>query len=173
MRLLAILFTALQLLAAFWLAAVARHGPSGLAAAALAYLVAAVALTWWASHRGTLPLIAAGVLGLAAAPGVLLGLDALERQARERRVAATRVSDVRDEPILSRGREVGVRLSFAADGPMPALPDTLAPAPLLLSIEDTTYGSPWRGGREERTRHAYSLGALYRNAAEEFPPCPK
>jgi hypothetical protein len=60
-----------------------------------------------------------------------------------------------------------------SSAPMPALPGGVVAAPLLVSIEDTTYGSPWRGGREERTRNAYSLAELFHAAAAELPSCPK
>ena len=54
-----------------------------------------------------------GLAMVVAAPGVAFFVEQLERAAFERRVAATRVVNVRDEPILSgTGRRIGVRVSY-------------------------------------------------------------
>jgi hypothetical protein len=248
---LAVVFTVIEALAAFWLAAVARHGPSGLGLAASAYLAVAAALTWAAavSFRSrprrlrVAIVLGTGLSMLALAPALLLALDRFETHRRAKRIAATLVSDVRDEPILSpAGEEVGVRLSFTlrvpsagwygvwpwlrsaqpgeedlfllaiggrvegrpyrgrleagrqslefelypaavvgsggrgepcvspapAPRPLPSAPAS----PLRVEIAETSYGSPWNGGREEVTRHAYRLGDMYRAvAAGGLPRC--
>lgn len=113
----AALFVALESGAAFLMLALSVHGPSGLAAAAPAYLLAAAGLTWWVARRFDTwrAVLGVGALMLAAAPGILLALDWRDRRAHERRVAATRVRDVRDEPIFSEttGRPIGVRMRYA------------------------------------------------------------
>jgi hypothetical protein len=181
---------------------------------------------------------------LAAAPALFWTLERAERMAYERRLAATQVSDVRDEPILRAGTPVGVRLSFSAVVPArgyfgiiptlyprdermrqlqlvslrwrfdgrPGPPDfgpfeperkhqlefelyppilsinregvrclnPITPPPLpatasgllLVDISDSPYGAPWRGGREEATRNAYDVAAMYRALlAEGLPTC--
>jgi len=68
--------------------------------------------------RATLAVAGVGLLAVLAAPAVIAVLGWVERLAHERRVAATRVSDVTDEPILSAsGRPIGVRLSYAVSVP--------------------------------------------------------
>lgn len=250
MRAVAAVFIALEALAAFWLAAVARHGPAGLAWAALIYLAAAAAITWWAAGRlsarpraqGISLLGTAGVILLGLAPATLFVMDAIESSSREARIAATRVSEVRDQPIVSAaGRWFGVRLSFDVQLPSagqfgifpmlqssdpadqglalsannwtidgrpgagkiaagrhrfefelypailsrslkgefclspvasPTLRASGAPAPLRLEINETPYGATWRGGREERTRTAYSVVELYRGVLSQgFQRC--
>ena len=53
-----------------------------------------------------------GVVIVAAAAAIYVALEQLERRRYEARVAATRVSELHDEPILSEaGRPIGVRLS--------------------------------------------------------------
>lgn len=172
MKAAAICFIAIEALAAFWLAAVTRHGPAGLGFCALAYLVAAPAATWWSlrrfqsrslAQRGLI-LGATGLLMLALAPALLLSLDWLERTQRDRAIAATRVGEVRDEPILtSRGQEVGVRLSFdvefssrnEAAGILPALlplnyaGEHLYIGPLRRQVDGRLYAA----GKLEAGRH--------------------
>jgi hypothetical protein len=59
-------------------------------------------------------------------------------------------------------------LQGGAPSPLPAAGQS---APLRIFIWDTPYGDPERG-REERTKGAYVLPALYRNVvAEGWPPC--
>lgn len=237
-------FVALEALAALAMLALSVHGPSGLAAAALVYFAAAAGLTWWIGRRvdGVGALLGAGVLMLAAAPGVFSLLGQLERIAYERRVAATRVGEVRDQAIVSaNGQPIGVRLTYTVsvpkrgyfgilpalyareprserlslnavrwtiDGsneprpfepgqvhamvvelypailfiargercisplPVPPLPDTIAPSPLRVVISETTYGNTYNGGREQLTRGAYDLAALYRGVlGEGLKPC--
>jgi hypothetical protein len=115
------MFVVLEAVAALGLIVVSVHGPSGLAAAACAYFVIAAGLTWWAGRRlaSALVLIAVGVALLAAAPGLFATLGQLENFRYARRIAATRVSDVRDEPIVSStsGRPIRVRLSYTVTVP--------------------------------------------------------
>jgi hypothetical protein len=54
---------------------------------------------------------------LAAAPGLYALLDAVEQAANRRRIAATQVADVRDEPILLADKAVGVRLFYQVSAP--------------------------------------------------------
>jgi hypothetical protein len=238
---LAVLFIALEALAALWLGAVSVHGPSGLGFAAIGYFVVAATVTWASAAlpkgrsraRGAAIVAGTGVLMVALAPALLLTLDRIETHRYRKRVAATRVEGVRDEPIRSpNGDEIGVRVSFTVNAPSagwytvspslysmdrasglwllpvrgrvdgtpfigrleagrhaldfelypgivvtnaqgggpclspvepPALPAAGEPrSPLRLEIGDTSYGSPWRGGREETTRHAYSVVEMYR-----------
>jgi len=232
----------LQLLAALGMFALSVHAPSGLALSAPLYFVAAAALTWWAARRTSWPLLAlAGMVALAAPPALYGLLDFVERKAYQRRIAATQISEVRDEPILSVNRPIGVRLSYQVTVParghfavFPAihgsgdaagfglqarrwtfdgrggtefgpfepgrkhavsmelypenfflgssgacvlpvsrpLPDAGAATPLRVEIYDSPYGSPARGGREERTTGAYDMATLYRNVvASGLPAC--
>jgi hypothetical protein len=117
---LATAFTVVEGVAALGLLAVSVHGPDGLTIAAPLYLLAAVGLTWWTARRvgSVRGVLAVGMLALAAAPGVFMLLEGLDGLAYERRIAATRVSDVRDEPILSAsGRPIGVRVSYTVSVP--------------------------------------------------------
>lgn len=107
-------------MAAFVLLAVSVHGPDSLPVAAPIYFGCVVALTWWSARRfdSAHVILGVGVLALAAAPGLLLSLAALEEWAYDRRIAATRVADVRDEAILSsNGQPIGVRLSYTVSVP--------------------------------------------------------
>jgi hypothetical protein len=117
---LAAILIGLEALASLGMLAVSVHGPDGLAVAAPVYLLAAAGLTWWIARRfdSALVLLGVGILLLAAVPGVVLALDQAGRMAHERRVAATRVDGVRDEPILSAsGRPIGVRVSYTVSVP--------------------------------------------------------
>jgi hypothetical protein len=241
----AVLLVLLQALAALAMLVLSVHAPSGLAAAAGLYFAASAALTGWAAYRKSWRLLAAALVAtLAAPPAIYALLDFVERRAYENRIAATQVSDVADEPILSAaGQPVGVRLTFSVVVPergyfgitpslypldesarhlrleprkwrfdgRPGPPDLgpfepgrrhrlefemypptlfitgqgerciLNPPPaslrrpavgrLLVDIHDTPYGAPWRGGREQPTRAAYDLTAMYRAIAEELPAC--
>jgi hypothetical protein len=121
MKVLVALFVVLEALATLGLLVVSVHGPSGLALAACVYFVIAAGLTWWAGLRlaSAVALTGVGVVLLAAAPGLLAALAQLEHFQYERRVAATRIADVRDEPILSAttGRPIGVRVSYKVTVP--------------------------------------------------------
>jgi hypothetical protein len=110
----------LEALASLGMLAISVHGPDGLVIAAPLYLLAAAGLTWWIARRfdSALVLLGMGILMLAAVPGVVLALEQVGRMTHERRVAATRVDDVRDEPILSAsGRPIGVRVSYTVSVP--------------------------------------------------------
>src|SRR4051812_7758911 len=114
-KVLVALFIVLEALAALFLVAVSVHGPDGLPIAAGIYLVLAAPLTWWAGRwcRNAMLLTLVGVALLAVAPGLIAGMSRLEERKFKRRVTATRVANVRDEPILSStGRPIGVRVSY-------------------------------------------------------------
>ena len=106
----------LQVLGALALMVISVHGPDGLGIAAIVYLLAALGLTSWVAtrHRKLPPLLGVGLLSLLAAPAILAGLDRVERIRTDGRIAATRISNVRDEPIVSTltGRPIGVRVSY-------------------------------------------------------------
>src|SRR5882672_1910126 len=110
--LVAVVFIALQALAAAALFLLSIHGPSALIYGAPVYLVAAATLTWWASRRSWLLLAIAGVALLGAAPLTFYALERIERIADQRRIAGTQISEVRDEPILLAGQPVGIRVSY-------------------------------------------------------------
>ena len=117
---LAVTFTVLEAVAALGLVAISVHGPEGLTLAAPMYFVCAAALTWWAARRfdSARVVVGVGLLGLVVAPGLVMSLAGVEELAYERRIAATRVTDVRDEAILSStGQPIGVRLSYTVSVP--------------------------------------------------------
>jgi hypothetical protein len=113
----AVVLIALQGLAAAALFLASIHGPAGLTIGAPLYLGVAAALTWWAGRKSWKLLIVTGAAMLAAAPGLHFVLDKAERIAYDRRIAGTQVAEVRDEPILSAGRPIGVRLSYQVIAP--------------------------------------------------------
>jgi hypothetical protein len=108
----------LQALAALAMLTVSVHAPAGLAVAAGLYFAAAAALTWWATRGKSWWLFGVvAVATLVAPPGIYGLLGYVERAAYEKRVAATQVSEVADEAILSAGKPVGVRVSFTVVAP--------------------------------------------------------
>jgi hypothetical protein len=111
----------LQVLVALALIVIGVHGPGGLGIAAIVYLVSALGLTSWvaARHRTIPALLGVGVLSVLAFPAIVASLDRIERFQYDRRVAATRITNVRDEPILSTvtGRPIGVRVSYEVSVP--------------------------------------------------------
>jgi hypothetical protein len=113
----AVVLIALQALAAAALFLASIHGPAGLTVGAPLYLGVAAALTWWAGRKSWTLLVVTGAAMLAAAPGLHFVLDKAERIAYDRRIASTQVAEVRDEPILSDGRPIGVRLSYQVIAP--------------------------------------------------------
>jgi hypothetical protein len=106
----------LQVLAALALIVISVHGPAGLGIAAIVYLVVALGLTSWVSarHRTIRALLGVGFMSAIAAPAIVASLVRVEEFRNDRRVAATRVTNVRDEPILSAstGKPIGVRVSY-------------------------------------------------------------
>jgi len=106
----------LQVLGALVLMMGSVHGPDGLAIAAIVYLLCGLGLVAWVAARyRTLPaLLAVGVLSVLAVPTLIASLDRFEQIRSDRRVAATRIANVRDEPILSAstGRPIGIRVSY-------------------------------------------------------------
>jgi len=97
------------------------HGANGLATAAMIYLVVALALTSWvaARHRTIPAVLGVGLLSVAAVPTIIAVLERVEQIRSDRRVAATRIANVRDEPILSAltGKPIGVRVSYEVTVP--------------------------------------------------------
>lgn len=51
--------------------------------------------------------------------------------------------------------------------------DVAAPAePLIISIENTSFGVTYRGGQDEFTRHSYSIARMYQSIVDgAIPPC--
>ena len=100
---------------------VSVHGPEGTGIAAMVYLVVALGVTSWVAARNrTLPaLLVVGVLSVLAIPTMIASLDRVEQIRTNRRVAATRIANVRDEPILSAttGKPIGVRVSYEVTVP--------------------------------------------------------
>lgn len=115
--LVAVVFVALQALAAAALFLLSVHGPSALVYAAPAYLVIAAVLTWWASRRSWATLAIAGIALLGAAPLTFVTFEKAERIAYQRRIASTQISEVRDEPIVLAGLPIGVRVAFRVVAP--------------------------------------------------------
>ena len=115
-----VLLLLLEGLAALAMLVLSVHGPSGIIIAAPVYFVVATTLTVWAARKsGSVPrVLGVGLLMLALAPGVVAALARIESWQYARRIAATRIADVRDEPILSSGgRAIGVRLSYSVTTP--------------------------------------------------------
>jgi len=109
------LFIVLEALVALGMLVISVHGPNGLPHAAWIYLIVAASLTAWAGWRlaNTLAFAGIGLALLALAPGIVVMLEQVEEKANARRIAATRVTDVKDDVILSAsGRPIGVRVSF-------------------------------------------------------------
>lgn len=169
MRLVAGLFLGVQALAALALLALSIHGPSGLGRAALGYLVVGSALVAWAAARKSWRfLLTAGALMVAAAPAGYFALDHLDRRQYEQRVASTRVSDLRDEPIVSpAGRPIGVRLSFAV-----SVPETgsFAIAPTLYGAEGLHLAALQRSLDGRADASDYQAGRVHRLSADLYPP---
>ena len=169
MKIVAGVFLLVHAMAALAMAALSVHGPSGLVAGAAVYFAAVVALVLWASARRSWRLLlGAGVAMLAAPPAIFLSLEHLERSRFEQRVAATRVSEVRDEPILSvAGRPIGLRLSF----------DVSVPESGSFAITPSVYGAEGLymdalqstlDGRADAWR--YEAGRVHRQSADLYPP---
>ena len=110
--LVAAVFIVLQALAAAALFLLSVHGPSALLYAAPVYLIASAALTWWASRKSWLHLALTGMALLGAAPLTYHAFEQIERIQYQRRIAGTRISEVRDEPILLAGLPIGVRVAY-------------------------------------------------------------
>ena len=154
----ALALIALQAMAALAMFALSVHAPAGLGVAAPLYFAAAAALTWWTARKSGWLLIVAGVATLAAPPAIYGLLDLAERSARDRRIAATQVSDVSDEPILADGKPIGVRLAFSVVVP-----------------ERGHFGiTPWLYPRREGLRHLQLVPVKWRfdgrPAALDFGP---
>jgi hypothetical protein len=114
------LFVVLEGAAALLMLVGSVHGASTLSLAAPVYFVVAVTATWWAARRYARMslLLGTGGLMLAGAPGVIALFDRIDQFQYDRRIAATRVTDVHDEPILSAtGRPIGVRVSYKVSVP--------------------------------------------------------
>ena len=169
MRLVAGLFILVHALAALAMVAFSAHGPTWLAASAGAYFALVVSLVLWASVRHSWRfLVGVGVAMLAAPPALFLVLDKLDRMRYEQRIAATRVSDVRDEPILSdAGRPIGMRLSFSVTVPESG---SYAVSPSVYGNEGLYMDAMQRtlDGRPDAWQ--YEGGRVHRQTAELYPP---
>lgn len=113
-------FIVLEAMAALGMIVISVHGPAGLGVAAAIYFVVAAGITWFAgrSVANSLGLTGVGIALLALTPGIFAVLAQVEQVKYRRRIAATRVDDVRDDAILSTtGRPIGVRLSYTVTVP--------------------------------------------------------
>jgi hypothetical protein len=163
------IFVAVHALLALGMVALGVHGSSWLPLSAGIYLAAVVALVAWAAVRHSWRfLLTAGVVMLAVPPAVVLLLDGLERSRYEARLAGTRVSELRDEPIVSgAGRPIGVRLSFAVSVPQSG---SFAISPSLYGAEGLYMNATQRllDGRADAWE--YQAGRTHRQSAELYPP---
>jgi hypothetical protein len=169
MRLVAGLFILVHALAALAMVAFSAHGPTWLAPSAGVYFALVVALVLWASARHSWRfLVGVGMAMLAAPPALFLVLDKLDRVRYEQRIAATRVSEVRDEPILSdAGRPIGMRLSFTVTVPRSS---SYAISPSAYGTEGFYMDAMQRtlDGRPDAWQ--YVGGRAHRQTAELYPP---
>ena len=169
MRWVAGAFLLVHALVALGMLALSVHGPAGLALGAGAYLAAVAALVLWASARRSWSfLLSAGVLLLAAPPGIFVLLDWLEQSRHEARVAATQVSEVKDELIVSAaGRPIGVRLSFLVSVPASG---SYAISPSLYGAEGLYMNAAKRSVDGRAQAWDYEAGRKHRQSAELYPP---
>ncbi len=110
----------------------------------------------------------AGVVIAAAAAATYVVREQLEHRRYEARVAATRVSELHDEPILSAaGRPIGVRLSFAVSlpesGRFPVAPELHGADGLYLGVLQHSLD----GRADVRD---YEAGRTHRLSADLHPP---
>jgi hypothetical protein len=169
-----IVVLAVQAIVAWGLAIMSVHGPSGLTIGAVIYLPAAWALTVWVAARNgsTLALVGIGLASVAIAPGIIAALDRIEEAQTNRRIAATRISDVRDEPILSSttGRPIGIRVSFSATVPSKGY---FGFSPWLNSrdpkAERLTLAPAFRPSDRARDETPYRAGETRRITYEVYP----
>lgn len=169
MKLTAAAFIALQALATAALLVLSVHAPGGTALAAAVYFPVAAGLTAWAASRKSWPLLlSAGMLLVVAAPGLYLGLDLRDQHLHRQRVAATQVSELRDEPIVSEaGRPIGVRLWFTVSVPQSG---SYAISPALYGA-DGLYLNAMRRSLDARAEAwDYQAGRAHRQVAELYPP---
>jgi len=110
-----------QILGAMALMVVSVHGPEGAGVAAVVYLIAAMGLTSWVAtrHRTVPALLTVAVCSGLAIPAIVVSLSRIESIRYDRRIAATRITNVRDEPIRSArtGKPIGVRVSYDVSVP--------------------------------------------------------
>lgn len=163
------IFIAVHAVLAAALFALSVHGPTGLAIAAPLYFAALLVLVVWASvRRSWRALLAGGFAMLAVAPAAFFALDYLEQASGEARVAATRVSEVHDEPIVSaEGRPIGIRLSFVVSVPQSG---EYAITPSVYGAEGLYMNAAARtlDGRTDLWR--YEAGRAHKQSAELYPP---
>jgi hypothetical protein len=169
MKLTAAAFIALQALATAALLLLSFHAPGGTALAAAVYFPLAAGLTAWAASRKSWPLLlSAGALLVAAAPGLYLGLDLRDQQLYRERVAATLVSELRDEPIVSdAGRPIGVRLWFTVSVPQSG---SYAITPALHGADGLYLNAVRRSLDARAEAWEYEAGRPHRQSAELYPP---
>jgi hypothetical protein len=173
-RVVTALFIVLQAFAALTMVGLSVHGVAGQAIAAPIYFLVAAGVTLWVGIRvpATFAVAGVGLLLLLGAPGVIAVLGYVERVQYERRVAATRVSDVRDEPIVSAsGRTIGVRLTYAVSVPKRGyfgiVPTLSAPGPRNERLRLESVGWTVDGSREPV---AFQPGRSHRMVVELYPP---
>jgi hypothetical protein len=164
MRLVAALFLVVQAVATLGLVMLSVHG-----GVAVGYLALSSVLVAWALSRKSWPLLlGAGALMVIAAPAGYVALDQLDRRHYEQRVAATRVSDLHDEPIVSpAGRRIGVRLSFAVSVPENG---SFAIAPTLYGTEGLHLSALQRSLDGRADARDYQAGRVHRLSADLYPP---
>lgn len=169
MRLVAFFFVVVHSLAALALFALGVHGPAWTAPGAGLYLACAVGLIAWAGSRKSWRfLLAAGVLMLAVPPGIFVLLERMEQARYEERVAATRVREMRDEPIVSAaGRPIGVRLSFVVSVPHSG---SYAISPSLYGAEGLYLNATRRTLDGRADAWEYEAGRAHQQSAELYPP---
>lgn len=169
MRLTAALLIVVHAAAALAMFALSVHGPSLLAGTALAYFAVAAALLVWSARRHSWKLLLTlGVLLLAAPPLLFFALEGMEERRHETRVAGTKVSELRDEIILSpAGRAIGVRLSFMVAVPASG---SFAISPTLYGPEGLTLQALQRTLDGRAGVWQYEAGKAHRQSAELYPP---
>jgi hypothetical protein len=169
MRAVAGLFLFVHAVLAVGMVALGVHGSSWLPLAAGIYLAAVAGLVAWAALRRSWTfLLAAGVLMLAVPPVTIVLLEERDRVGREARIAGTRVTEVRDEPIVSgAGRPIGVRLSFAVSVPRNG---SFAISPSLYGSEGLYMNAATRSLDGRADAWEYQAGKTHRQSAELYPP---
>jgi hypothetical protein len=163
----------LQVLGGLAMLATSVHGVTGQAVAAPIYVAVAAGLTLWFARRvrSAIAVAAIGILMLAAAPGVIGALGYFERVAHARQIAATRVSDVLDEPIISeRGHAVGVRMTYTVSVPkrgyFAILPSMSAPGQRNERLRLDSHNWTIDG----KTEAPFEPGKSHRVVVELYPP---
>lgn len=174
-KILVVLFILLEAVAALGMVAISVHGPAALPIAAGIYFVAAALLTTWAGRRVASAWVVGGVglALLAAVPGIVALLNEADNRAYKRDVAATRIGNVRDEPILSTsGRPIGVRLSYSVTAPrrgyygvLPSLDERTPSSDRRLGLNAARWTTDGDSGSVR-----FEAGATHAMVVELYPP---